>query len=127
MEQENSARSTLPCNENLLKQEFSVSILEREAAIFKALGHPMRLALVHALAEGPRCVCELHSVVQAVSKKDLSTVSRHLGTLQQAGVISSERRGTHIYYALTLSCLGTFVRCTGSSLQQVAIGDEPCL
>lgn len=102
----------------MINQQFSHATLEKEAAIFKALGHPLRLAMVHALSSGPRCVCELHKLANAVSPKDLSTISRHLGTLQQAGIISSERRGTNIYYKLTLCCLASFLQCTGSLLQK---------
>ncbi len=104
---------------NLHTQIVADATLEKEAAIFKALGHPIRLAMVHALADGPRCVCELHGLVKAASAKDLSTISRHLSQLQQVGIIRSERRGTNIYYSLTLSCLGSFLQCTGLALQGV--------
>lgn len=102
----------------MINQSINHATLEKEAAIFKALGHPLRLAMVHALANGPLCVCDLHKLANAVAPKDLSTISRHLGTLQQAGIISSERRGTNIYYRLTLSCLTSFLQCTGSVLQR---------
>lgn len=110
---------------SLDSQAISRTTLEKEAAIFKALGHPIRLAMVHALADGPRCVCELHSLVKAASEKDLSTVSRHLSTLQQAGIIESERRGTNIYYSLTLCCLGSFLKCTGLTLQGSNVATMP--
>lgn len=91
-------------------------ILAKQSAIFKALGHPVRLTMVYALTDGPRCVCDLHALVEKQAPKDLSTISRHLSTLQQAGIISSERRGTNIYYTLTLHCLGTFLHCTCDNL-----------
>lgn len=110
-----ASRNDIPKN-----QVFTSVTLEKEAAIFKALGHPVRLAMVHALADGPRCVCELHSLVKVASDKDLSTVSRHLSTLQQAGIIRSERRGTNMYYSLRLCCLGAFLQCTGLALQEAS-------
>jgi len=41
------------------------------AEIFKALGHPARLAMVEALGDGEQCVCELQELVGS----DMSTVS----------------------------------------------------
>lgn len=34
-------------------------MLERRAAVFKALGHADRLRIVEEVAEGERCVCDL--------------------------------------------------------------------
>lgn len=84
--------------------------LAEQAKIFKALGHPSRLLMVDALRDGEKCVCDL----QALTGADMSTVSRHLAVLREAGVVRSEKRGTNIYYALALSCLDTFLQCTGT-------------
>ena len=69
---------------------------ERMASIAKALGDPIRLALVDVLRKhaGKVCVCEL------VPLFDLSqpTVSHHLKVLRQAGIVSSERHGLWAYY-----------------------------
>mgnify|MGYP000357318739 FL=1 len=78
-----------------------------QARIFKALGHPSRLLMVDALREGEKCVCEL----QALVGDDMSTISKHLAVLREAGVVSAEKRGTSIYYRLTLCCLDTFLQC----------------
>lgn len=68
------------------------------ATLFKALGDATRLEIVVRLADadGELCACELEGVC------DLSqpTVSHHLRVLRQAGVVSAERRGTWVYYAL---------------------------
>lgn len=60
-----------------------------QARIFKALGHPSRLLMVDALREGEKCVCEL----QALVGDDMSTISKHLAVLREAGVVSAEKRG----------------------------------
>ena len=69
---------------------------EREAEMFSALGHPVRLQLVALLADGPMCACELEP------RFDLnqSTVSRHLATLKRAGVLSSHKEGVKVIYAV---------------------------
>ena len=87
-----------------------------QAKIFKALGHPSRLLMVDALRGGEKCVCELRELVG----DDMSTVSRHLAVLREAGVVTSEKRGTSIYYALKLSCLGSFLECTAHAVARRA-------
>jgi len=83
--------------------------LAEQANIFKALGHPSRLIMAEALTRGPLCVCDLHKLVGG----DLSTVSRHLAVMKEAGVVDDEKRGTNVFYSLSLDCLDTFLRCTG--------------
>ena len=68
----------------------------RMAEVAKALGDPVRVALVDVLRRhaGKVCVCEL------VPLFDLSqpTVSHHLKVLRQAGIVGSEREGLWAYY-----------------------------
>jgi ArsR family transcriptional regulator len=69
------------------------------AAVFKALGDPVRLRLLSMIASragGEVCVCELTPAF------DLSqpTISHHLKLLRQAGLIDCERRGTWVHYWL---------------------------
>lgn len=78
-----------------------------QAAVFKALGHPSRLVMVDALGSSERCVCELRELVGA----DMSTVSKHLAVLKNAGVVRSEKRGTQVYYALAMPCVTAFLAC----------------
>ncbi len=85
-----------------------------QAKMFKALGHPSRLLMVDALRDGEKCVCDL----QALIGDDMSTVSRHLSVLREAGIVSSEKRGTNIYYSLSLCCLEQFLACTGQILEK---------
>ena len=77
--------------------------IAEQAKIFKALGHPTRLLMVDALRDGEKCVCELQSLVG----DDMSTISRHLAVLREAGIISSDKRGTNIYYKLSRVYRGT--------------------
>ncbi len=76
------------------------------AEILKALAHPTRVYIVDLIArEGSRCVCELTERIGA----DTSTVSRHLSQLKSAGILSSRKEGTTVYYDLTCDCIGTFM------------------
>ena len=80
---------------------------EERANILKALAHPSRLTMVEALANTPRCVCDLRELVGG----DLSTVSKHLGVLRSAGIVRDERRGTQIFYHLIAPCVLSFFDC----------------
>lgn len=77
------------------------------ASVFKALGHPARVAMVRQLADGERCVCDLVETAGL----GWSTVSRHLGVLREAGVVADEKRGQQVYYRLTLPCVIRFLNC----------------
>ena len=88
-----------------------------QAKIFKALGHPSRLTMVAALRENEKCVCELQQIVGC----DMSTISKHLAVLKEAGVVSTEKKGTSVYYKLTLSCLNSFLACTEKIIESSAI------
>ena len=72
--------------------------LEEEALIFRALGDSARVRILATLARAEHEVC----VCDFVSGLDLnqSTVSHHLKTLKDAGLVISVRRGTWGYYSL---------------------------
>lgn len=84
------------------------------ADIFKALGHPARLAMVQALGDGERCVCELQELVGS----DMSTVSKHLSILRAVGLVESDKRGKQVYYSLKLPCALRFIDCVDSALEE---------
>ena len=96
-----------------IKTPMSNELLDREALIFKALGHPTRLKIVRALAEGEKCVCQL----QSLTHSSLSTVSRHLSVLREAGVIASRKEGVSIYCSLCLPCIAAMLACLESPPQ----------
>lgn len=78
--------------------------LRSYARRFKALSHEARLAMLRLLAQAGRelCVCDIEA------QFDLSqpTVSHHLRVLREAGLVSSERRGPWVYYALSPEAFG---------------------
>ena len=81
--------------------------LEARARIMKAMAHPTRLFIIEELSRGERCVAEITGMVDA----DISTVSKHLSVLKQAGLVMDEKRGTSIYYHLRVSCVMDFMCC----------------
>ncbi len=90
---------------------------EARAKIIKALAHPARLLIVDELAQqGERCVCELTEMIGT----DMSTVSRHLSQLKNAGIVTDEKRGTTVYYRLRVQCITNFLDCVESVLESNA-------
>ena len=69
------------------------------ASLFKALGDPVRVKMLAALALEPgRQICACDFVV--IAGKSQPTVSHHLKILRQAGLVAAERRGTWIWYSI---------------------------
>jgi len=66
------------------------------AGILAALGNEHRLAMVELLRGGELCLCEIAPRFAL----DQSVVSRHLTTLERAGLIRSRRDGRRILYRL---------------------------
>ena len=74
------------------------------ATLLKALADPTRLRLVSMVAAhegGEACVCDLTEAFDLTQP----TISHHLKVLREAGVITSERRGTWVYYRLLPTAL----------------------
>ncbi|KIX10751.1 ArsR/SmtB family transcription factor [Dethiosulfatarculus sandiegensis] len=87
--------------------------MDARARILKALAHPTRLFMVDELSRGPRCVAELTQMVQA----DISTVSKHLSVLKNAGVLRGTKKGTQVYYDLATPCVMDFFSCLENILE----------
>jgi ArsR family transcriptional regulator len=66
--------------------------------VFRALADPIRLELLALIAaHGPMCVCHLE---EALAYKQ-PRISKHLSTLKRAGLVTSRREGTWVYYQLS--------------------------
>ena len=92
------------------------ALIEAKANILKALGHPTRLWMAERLADGEKCVCELAENIDA----DVSTISKHLSILKQAGVVIDEKRGKQVYYRLKVPCILNFMPCIEEVIQATA-------
>ncbi len=85
---------------------------ELKAEMFKALAHPMRIALLDKLKEKPWCVCELAAEVGI----DKSVASKHLSQLKAAGLIDDEKRGTLVEYRLVAPCVLELASCAETTI-----------
>ena len=70
---------------------------EQAVIALRALAHPVRLGIMQELAKHPEtCACDFTEVF-AVAQP---TVSAHLKTLREAGLVTTRRRGTQICYSI---------------------------
>jgi ArsR family transcriptional regulator len=85
------------CCAPIAEQRIPAETAATLAPAFKALGDPVRLQLMSMIASAPAgeiCVCDLTPAF-ALSGP---TISHHLKTLREAGLVDAERRGTWVYY-----------------------------
>ena len=74
----------------------SPQLLEEYSQFFRLLSEPARLQLLCQLRQGPMDVA---SLIEATGFSQ-SHISRQLGQLQRAGLVSCERDGTRLIYAV---------------------------
>lgn len=94
------------------KKEFS-----REAEIFKALGHPIRLKIVYGLLRVGGC--NVKNMQECLGLHQ-ATVSQHLIHLKSRGIISSTRRGLEMIYTVSES----WAKCVINNLEKREAGEE---
>lgn len=87
--------------------ERTKALFEARARVLKALAHPTRLYFAERLGEREHCVCELTEMVNL----DISTVSKHLSVMKNAGLVVDEKRGQQVWYSLKVPCVLKFFDC----------------
>lgn len=92
------------------------TLLEARAGVLKAMAHPTRLYIIEELEKEERCVCDLTEQIGA----DVSTVSKHLSVLKQAGIVIDDKRGNQVFYRLRVPCILNFFGCVESVLEASA-------
>lgn len=73
------------------------NLFEQLAQVSKALGHANRLMILDVLAQ---TACDVETLHKKLGLS-IANVSKHLQTLKQAGLVTSQRQGQHSVYALS--------------------------
>jgi len=83
------------------------TILEQKVAILKGIAHPVRLAVVEALADHEMCVCDIAEMFHF----DRTTISKHLALMKNLGILEeSEGRAEGLLQSEdTLSSVDAFL------------------
>lgn len=84
-----------------------LKLYEARSHIIKAMAHPTRLFILDILKEKTLCVCEINEQINA----DISTISKHLLVLKNAGLVSSTKKGLQVFYTLETPCLIESFKC----------------
>jgi ArsR family transcriptional regulator len=103
----------------LVAESLSMAAAVEMAAKFKALSDPVRLQLLSSVAShagGEACVCDIAAGVD-VSQP---TVSHHLKVLRDAGLLTSQRRASWVYYAVVPEALEALSALLSVSADSVA-------
>ena len=69
----------------------------RKAELYKALGHPARIAIIEFLINQDSCVCG--DIVDELPLSQ-STISQHLTALKQVGIIKGDIEGVKTCYCI---------------------------
>ncbi|RRI01371.1 ArsR family transcriptional regulator [Mesorhizobium tamadayense] len=97
------------------------ALYEQFAIVAKALGHPLRLEMIEHLAQGARSV----EALAAKLGQPVANISQHLQALRRAGIVSAERDGKFVRYALTdESVLDAFASVRGVAERRLAEVDR---
>lgn len=83
--------------------------------IFKAFGHPARIAIIQHILKSNSCICG-----DLVNELPLSqaTVSQHLKELKNANIIKGSIEGNTICYCLNHNTLDKLINILGTYKQQ---------
>jgi len=85
------------------------------AAVMKALAHPTRLFILDQLNQREHHVGELTELVGI----DMSTMSRHLAVLKNAGIIDCAKQNNMMIYKLLCPCVLDIYQCVVRMREQV--------
>ncbi|MGP4057253.1 ArsR/SmtB family transcription factor [Mycobacterium sp. 4D054] len=105
----------------LLREPISAAAAADMATTLKALADPVRLQLFSAIAShagAEACVCD----VSAGLEVSQPTVSHHLRVLRDAGLLTSERRASWVYYAVVPEALASLSVLLGAVTASTAAG-----
>ncbi|MCU0932379.1 MAG: metalloregulator ArsR/SmtB family transcription factor [Serpentinimonas sp.] len=88
-------------------------VFEAAARYFSVLGEPTRLRILHAICQEELCV---NDIIRATGMAQ-ANVSRHLGLMYHAGMLSRRREGTQVFYRIAEP---VYVELCRSVAQQVS-------
>lgn len=96
--------------------QVSWNLYEREAQVLKALAHPIRVAILHLLQDGEKCVCEIWPQIAC----DRTNISKHLAVMTRAGILASRKQGLQVFYSLRTPCVANFLSCAANTVKKRA-------
>ena len=91
-------------------------LFEKQANIAKAIGHPVRVAVIDFLQNGEQCVCDI--AIRVGSER--TNLSKHLSVMVAAGGLQSRKDGLKVIYKIKTPCIVRFLDCLRECLKEQA-------
>ena len=67
-----------------------------QASLYRALNHPVRLAILDILRDGEQCVCHMEAILGLRQ----AYISQHLMVLRETGLVEDRRDGWNVFYSV---------------------------
>lgn len=94
-----------------------------KAEFFKTLGHPVRIRVLELLSEREYSVAEMLPETNV----EASSLSQQLAVLRRAGLVTSRREASTVYYELTSSQVAELLAVARGILSSVLTGQAGLL
>jgi DNA-binding transcriptional ArsR family regulator len=98
-------------------------LYQLKAEFFRTLGHPARIRVLELLSVRPWSVGEMVPEVGL----EASHLSQQLGVLRRAGLVTTRKQGTTVFYALTSPQIAELLAVARSILTGVLGGQADIL
>jgi ArsR family transcriptional regulator, arsenate/arsenite/antimonite-responsive transcriptional repressor len=106
-----------------MKNQQEMNLASSRAKVIKALAHPSRIFMVEYISKNDVSVSELAEEIGA----DVSTISKHLSILKQAGILIDRKEGNRVLYSLLCPCIMNFIHCIDDVIVQDAKKGMSCI
>ncbi len=93
----------------------TVPLWRAKAELFRTLGHPVRIRVLEMLGEGPTTVQQMLAEIGG----EPAALSQQLAVLRRAGIVTSERTGSHVTYALAGSDVADLMQAARRILREL--------
>lgn len=93
-------------------------LYQLKAEFFKTLGHPVRIRVLELLSAREHAVSELLAAIEI----EPANLSQQLAVLRRAGLVSTRREGSAVYYSLTSPQVSELMAVARSILTGVLSG-----
>ena len=108
----------------ITKTDLFTTEQQKMAEMFKAMGHPARVAILELLSRRHACFCG--DITQELPLAQ-STISQHLKALKEAGLIQGEIEGVKTCYCLSEEGIAQLHELAPSFITQLnAINNKSC-
>jgi DNA-binding transcriptional ArsR family regulator len=101
----------------------STPLYQLKAEFFKTLGHPARIRVLELLSEREHAVGEMLPEVGI----EATNLSQHLAVLRRAGLVTTRKEGSSVYYSLTSPEVAELLRVARQILTGVLSGQTGML